>query len=85
MSMPMSEARPVAALLTVHPVVDNDHVSVLSALIGALMEPERYSIVSRDGELFIKPSRWRAHRFAKWRKWRPTQQSAIGLASLSSP
>ena len=30
-------------------------VSVVAALIEALTNPERYSVVARDGELFIRP------------------------------
>jgi hypothetical protein len=44
-------------------------VSVLAALVGALAEPGRYNIVSRDGELFIQPSR--AQRFARRKRWQP--------------
>ena len=49
-------------------------VSVLAALVDALSEPGRYTIVSRGGEFFIQPSR--VHRFARRRRWqamlRPT-------------
>jgi len=35
--------------------VINEPVSVLAALVGAITNPDRYSVVFRDGELFIRP------------------------------
>jgi hypothetical protein len=61
---------------------DDAPVSVLAALCGALAEPGRHSIISRDGELFIRPSPWRAHRFAKWRRRQPEMRHAAALSSL---
>ncbi len=69
-------ARP-ARLDSPAPALD-EPVSVLAALIGALTNPERYSVVARDGELFIRPARWGASRLAK-RRWRPILRPASAL------
>jgi hypothetical protein len=33
----------------------DEPVSVLATLVGAITNPDRYSVVFRDGELFIRP------------------------------
>lgn len=56
---------------------DDASVSVLAALVGALTDPGRYNIVSRNGELFIQPSRRSAHRLAKWKRWQPGLRATV--------
>jgi hypothetical protein len=37
------------------PPTSDEPVSILAALVDVLMQPERYNIVTRDGELVINP------------------------------
>ncbi len=54
--MPAASRMPQTSALSSSTDASGEPVSILAALIGALREPERYSIVTRDGELFITPS-----------------------------
>lgn len=37
------------------PPAEGEPQSIIALLVEALMQPERYSIVARDGEIFVEP------------------------------
>ena len=68
------------ARLALLPPTDVEPVSVMAALIEALTNSDRYRVVARGGELFIRPARLEFSRLAK-RSWRPIARPACSLRS----
>jgi hypothetical protein len=69
-----------APRLDLLPSTDTEPVSLVTALIEALTNSERYRVVARDGELFIRPARSEFSRLAK-KSRRPVARPACSFRS----